>query len=239
MRTDRGIEVAFVLDCPTAARMVVDGAAPFLWAQLDVDDWEYPPFGAVGSVVRWSDEQTASFEAVEALREAWWQRLNPLVVTPSASDLHALLTAMILTPSDPSPSVDALPALATDGVGAQLVGLLSRLPGRGDIYQREDRALADRLDRTPSDPTWLARVPELAAFACAATVLVQQAGVHDQWPALTRIQRTGEHLLLAMRLAAIASTIEAVAEDDAATDALVVTAQVHRFQQSGQMLLTD
>lgn len=214
-RLDDALEVVFALSCPTAARLLVEGAAePFAWVALPIADpaaWPYTATRVAASALRFAEPgsppgapETASQADLLALRAAWWEALAR--DRNDAERLLALLGALLDAPtSTPPASARSIPDTLGEGLRPPLahrvVDVLGATPGRGAHYRKHFwTAFEGLLD--PVTPK------ALAAAAGAAPELIEAfvshelawAGLHDDRPIAVHWRLTVRRAILATRL---------------------------------------
>ena len=173
--TPEGIEVAFDLACPTAARLVATAPGGFAWTDRPLDGlWPYPPTRRVPGRLIWSGDATMGLADLDGLRTGWWARLARAAVDPDA--LLRALAALAVAPDDPAAdgAPDALAHGLAPSAASALAGAAVRLPGAPALPVD---ALAAALSRPRTVTSLMAPWPGPAAGAvCMA---VQRAGMHD------------------------------------------------------------
>ncbi len=215
-RVDDALEVVFALSCPTAARLLVEGAAePFAWVALPLSDpaaWPYTATRVAAQRVRLADgtgspsgcPETASQADLVALRSAWWVALAR--ARHDAASLLALLGALLATPTSAPPAA-APPAPDTLGDGLRpplahrVVDLLGATPGRGAHYRKHFWSAFEGL----LDPvTPKAMVAAVGAFPELVEAFVSHelawAALHDDRPIAVHWRLTVRRAMLATRL---------------------------------------
>ena len=166
VRTPDGVEVAFVLSCPTAAGMVVADPAPFEWATWE-GAWSWPADRRAAHSFQLSSERRIRWTELVELRAKWWARLSdPGQLRETLNDLAPTLNLW-------SPTIHEA-----------LVGMvLSAAYRRGQDIEALQLALT-----TPQD----VRLDRPDVLACAAGLAVQLACGHVMAPidfALTMVAR--------------------------------------------------
>lgn len=238
-----GLEVAFLLDCPSVARVAVEAPEPFSWHEIAASDWPFPPTRRISfdSLV-WRGEERASQADLEALRRAWWSALEGAVAgTRPAEGLVGLLAGLVETPEEPEAgaSTDAVPIVTpAPSQRRQVMHFLERLGDRGAIYQAGRAVIVDALVAEAS-AALLVRAADIApeACACAAGLLVQLAGVHVDQPVLEAIVAAGWQMALTLRLAAALAQVPGILPRIALRDALAAAAHLASFQHFSALVM--
>ena len=243
--TPVGLETAFFLDCPTVAARVASNPEPFEWLTVSSEDWPYPCLWSVPEQLMLNETESFSFASFQDLRSAWWENLDPNKwPTKDAPELLNRLALMTEAPADPSTAQPTnLPAakLYLNGENAPVTqSLLEQLPERGDLYRQSRDLLANALEAGMRfDGLVAAADGVLDAYACAASVLLQIAGVHDRTPVTTGIRRAAKQVMIAFELHHVLASIEGLTTQDIVADALYTAAHLVRFEHFGVGVFVD
>jgi hypothetical protein len=243
--TPTGTEVAFRLDCPTVAAMVVDDPRPFEWARAEAETWSWPPMGRVADVIRWTTHGTMALATFETLRQGWWSEFDRCHVdAEDDSSLPDVLAAMIDSPDDPTVKAGAelqglIDVLASDATNLVL-SFLARLPKRGIAYWEERESFMTLLRTPPVEKDLRSAAAECAReLAAAAGLVLQMVGLHDGRPADEGIRRTAGQIGLAAWLSTVLRNTPGVSGSEAARDALNVAAHISSVTGLGTMVMVD
>jgi hypothetical protein len=241
--TPAGLEVAFLLDCPSVARIAVEAPEPFSWHEMALSDWPFPPTRRISfDTLVWRGEDRASQADLEALRRAWWSALAQAAAgRRPAEGFVGLLAGLCETPADPGAgaATDAVPIVTlAPPQRRQVMALLERLRGRGATYQAGRAVIVDALT-AEATADLLVRAAEIApeAYACAAGLLVQLAGVHVDQPILEAIAAAGWQMALTLRLASALAQVPGVRPRAALRDALAAAAHLASFQHFSGLVM--
>jgi hypothetical protein len=245
VRTPAGVEVAFLLDCPTVAGLVVDGPARFEWARAKSSEWSYPAAPSLSEEYLWKAGRSMPFSEVEDVREGWWSALFP--EGPNGRDgewLVRTLERMIDSPGEPSSAADrpsnGLSQTLDYGEAAIALSFLSRLPARGECYRTHRDALFSELTVRRDRSALEASAEEhVEIFACAASLILQHASVHDGMPAADGIRAAAQQILLALSLAQALRRGAGSSTRDALQDALSSSSHIFRYQRYSNMVFVD
>lgn len=243
--TPVGPEAAFFLDCPTVASMVATNPQPFEWLTVPPEEWPYPCLWSVPEQLMLTETESVSFASFQDLRSRWWENLDPNSwSTRDAWQLLERLALMDQAPADPSAGLSKdLPALELylNGNNAPVTqSLLERLPQRGKLYRQKRDLLANKLEAGMTfDSLVAAGDGVLDAYACAASVLLQVAGVHDRQPITTGIRRGAKQVMIAFELHHVLSGIEGLTTEEMVADALYTAAHLVRFEHFGVGVFVD
>lgn len=174
VRSPDGVEVAFMLSCPTAAGMVVAAPAAFAWTTWD-GLWPWPADRRAAHSFQLSSERRISWPELVELRAHWWARLS------DPGQLRETLTEL-------APRLD----LWSPSLNEALVGMvLSAAHRRGQDVAALQLALAEpkavRLDQ-----------PDV--LACAAGLAVQLACGHVVAPIDYALAMVARQIVLSARL---------------------------------------
>ena len=202
--TPDGIEVAFVLSCPTAAAMVAARPEPFSWAECSAAGWAYPASRRTGRRIWLSYGRQVRFAELEVLRERWWALL-----ADAASDPARVLSVVADLTAVPQES-EAVPQghggpLSVSGLSPdqaeRVWGALRRIPGRGGAYVHARASILEALAQPVAAATLASSMGDQApALACSVALAVQLAGVHVSGSVAQGLVRAGWHALLASAL---------------------------------------
>jgi hypothetical protein len=215
-RVDDTLEVVFALSCPTAARLLVEGAAePFAWVALPLSEptaWPYTATRIAAAEVRLDEDlgsppagpATASRADLVALRHAWWGALARARHDPGR--LLSLLGALLAAPTSAPPAQappppDALGDGLRPPVAHHVVEMLGATPGRGAHYRKHFwTAFVGLLDPMPAKA--LVGASEAAPELIEAFVSheLAWAGLHDDRPIAVHWRLTVRRAILATRL---------------------------------------
>ncbi|MSQ83642.1 MAG: hypothetical protein EXR77_12280 [Myxococcales bacterium] len=200
--TPAGLEIAFTLACPTAARTVGQTPVALVWQTSAAAQCPYPPVRTVGDRVAMSRVVDWNWSEFDDFRAQWWRCLGGVA---SGSELAALLLAMIERPLQPPRS---LPLTSHSELGGPWTQLQVRAVTEG-LAHLHDTGHAHRAAQRDYWPQWLAtpdRVQVLATFeqytavlACHAGLVLQHAAVHDGLPAAEGIARAARQTVAAAR----------------------------------------
>jgi len=231
VRTSDGVEVAFILQCPTAARLVVDRPVPFAWHEEPAAAWPYDPRRVVRPPIRWDATTLMSLADLGAVRTGWWDRLS-FRPAERPDDAVERLLAMLSAPDRP----DADATLGRDLLttepswGDTLWDLLTRLPARLALYNAHASSIRRALTARPAPAALDALAASQGRAALAAAALaVQHAGVHSTQPARDTVRAAAWQTLLAIVFAAALREGAPVTAAEAFADALTLAAQVARL----------
>jgi|GEM_PF-2074683 len=234
VRTPEGLEVAFLLQCPTAAGMVARAPAPFSWVERDLDGWPYDDRRTAARDLWWDARTPLSWDDLAGLRARWWRRLGADgEEPPSAAALNALRTRPD-APEAEAPST--LAPLEPDEVLADAERrFLERLAARGARYAELGNDLTDALV-TPTDEASLAHAWALSphAWLCAAGLALQHAGVHTRQPVSDVFSGAAWQGIEAVQLAARLLPLAIGDPHEMIEDALCTAAHVVRWLAHSQ-----
>jgi hypothetical protein len=244
--TPTGVEVAYLLDCPTVAGLIVDQPSRFEWARAESAAWSYPASAHQPERYFWKADQPMPFSEIEDLREEWWSTLRPPEQTNGRGGewLIGILGRMIDSPGEPNRGCGQTPSEpihALDFAEAAIaLSFLSQLPARGERYRAAREVLFEELMVRRDRPALEAAAQEHAPiFACAAGLILQHAGVHDGMPAADGIRATAKQLLLALSLALTLRRAAGSSTRDALQDALSSSSHIFRYQRFSNMVFVD
>jgi hypothetical protein len=226
-QTPTGVEVAFQLNCPTAAKIVARHPEPFSWVTIPGEEWPYAATFFVDETIAWTPNVSKSFAEVDATREAWWARLA------EADEVIGTLGALMIRPSEPDDprlfGLDALPRDLGKTASDPALDHLGRLGTRGAYYRAERGRLGRKLARDiDMGALGAAAQAQRASFFCALGLSIQTAGVHDKPPTLERLSMAAWQGLCAVWLFETLRQEDAVDELDALQDAINATANLTR-----------
>lgn len=234
--TPDGLDVAFLLACPTAARLVAardDDAdrAPFALVGRSPEGWPYPPTGDAPRRLIWEREspRTLGWGRLSSLRRAWWRALGQTAERGGDAVARAVL-ALSAAPEAPSRALarrDLGPlARALDGDEAEeLASYWALLPGRRDEDARA--ALAAALARPfPAAELVAAGARRPASWGTALSLAVQFAGAHTLLPVRRALHAAAVEVAYGLVVDAALARVGALAPADARRDALAVAARV-------------
>ena len=230
VRTPDGLEVAFLLQCPTAAGIVARRPAPFTWVERDAAAWPYDDRRAADRDLWWDHRTPLTYEALTELRAAWWARLGADgEAAPSPEPLLALHDA----PQHPTASAHATSLAAAEPdelLTSAEQRFLDRLDARGETYRLRADDVAAALAAPPTDAE-LARAWAAAphAYLCAAALALQHAGVHTRQPVHDVLRGAAWQTLEAVQLTARLLPLAIGDPLDAVQDGLCVAAHVSRW----------
>jgi len=230
VRTPHGLEVAFLLQCPTAAAMVTLHPLPFTWVERDATTWPYDDRRAVAPRIWWDARASISFDALTALRHAWWARLaGDGADGPAPDPVRALFDA----PDDPGAAPRHAPLAVPppdDDVTSAEQRFLERLDVRGPTYRARSADVRTALAASPTADD-LARAWNAAphAFLCATGLSLQLAGVHATQPVRDAFRGAAWQTLMAVSLTSRIMDLGVSDTASAVQDALCATAHVSRW----------
>ncbi|MFT7579337.1 MAG: hypothetical protein ACI9MR_001001 [Myxococcota bacterium] len=223
-QTPAGLEVAFLMDCPTAAGLVASTPAGFAWKTVNKQSWPYEATRVVRGPLLWDETEPIGFDALTALREGWWLKLS------EASTWSAVSAALLSDPMTPALSDVAAPwpILGRPALAEKLVARLCGLLDRGMIYRETEAALTHALHA--STPSVLERTAKTHAevFACALGLLLQFAGVHETASVTIGLRTAAWQTRLAAVLMQAITDATLVSRVPALQDALNVAALVSK-----------
>lgn len=194
-----GVEVAFSLSCPTAARLVAEDPSALEMVSVDAAAW---PWRA--QLVRDTNDRAQ-------LRDRWLAVVAGVRRDPEP--LLMALAAMLATPDAP-PEVWELPDMSAallapcaTGAALELMDMLALVPERGPSYEAEREAILGELAAP-----W---TPERAIAASEAMPELVAAFVEHQLLALTghrQVAPAAHVRLLARRAAMVLRVVDAVCD---------------------------
>lgn len=234
VRTPRGVEVAFLLQCPTAVDLIASAPAPISWVERDAAGWPYDARRAARDPMWWDERTGLTFDALETLRTGWWARLGAATDAESAA---RALDALRTTPDEPSATgATAVTPSRLDGdAAATELAFLGRLDARGARYQAAHETLAAALAPPAREDELAAALGAgPAAFTCAAAVTLQFAGVHSGQPVADGLRGAGWQVGLAVDLAARLMRLPWLTPGAALRDALTAAAHLARWAAHAQ-----
>ena len=234
VQTPAGVEVAFLLACPTAAARVAAGPAAFAWAEPTC--WAYPPTREVHGPLPCEpgDPATLSLPLLDVLRREWWTRLASV---RSGAHLLRVLSGLSSSPSAPTETQPgAFGALAAPAA-RQVAFVATGLPQRGEHYLGGRERMLTGLT-TPLDERVVEATAEqhLSGLCCAAALCVQHAGLHDEGYVWTGLRAAAWQVGLALGVTCTLSTIPGVSPTEALADALYVAGRLACGRHSGASL---
>lgn len=234
VRTPRGVEVAFLLQCPTVVDLVASAPAPVTWIERDAGDWPYDARRAARDPLWWDERGSITFDALEALRLGWFARLGAATDAPGAARALGALRAAPDAPGDAGDAALAPTRLDGDAAATE-VAFLGRLDIRGPRYREtSDEVVAALAPPARADELDAALAVSPAAFTCAAAVTLQFAGVHSGQAVADGLRGASWQIGLAIDLAARLLRLRWLGPDAALRDALTTAAHLARWAAHAQ-----
>jgi len=226
-----GLDVAFLLACPTAAAMVVAAPRPVRLVSVDPAAWPYPPAATVGPEVRWDGARVLPLEAMLDLRRRWWAAIERAAARGGEGAL-ALLEALLVDPAAPegadrAAGRAAAPVAFTPEEAVEIGRYLALLPGTGAGHRARRARLTEALARG-RDREALRRSAEAApaVWLTALGLALQFAGVHTTVPAAEGMAHAATEVAVAVAVHAALAEVEGGSGPTSQRDALVVAARV-------------
>lgn len=227
LRTPTGVEVAFMLSCPTASALVARAPVPFEWAAVDAETWPYAPSRRLGRGITLDGATRLKPADLAALRDGWWATIQA-GHTDAIRLLDALhhLTIAPAAPGAPAALGDVLLPAIPGAVAVQLVSAAMRVKERGRDYTLAKEALYAGLQQPRAAVELAERIAgRTSAFAVAAELGVQLACGHVTAPVGHALALAGWQTVMSM-LMLLAVEEAGLSGPSALGDALCIAAQV-------------